>query len=94
VNRAASRKECALSNIGNNPEAWHLTFETLTEMKARELVHQHLIHHGTIYALQFVLQHNADRSLIEKMLLDARIMQDLIAATAATRGVPLPAQQT
>jgi hypothetical protein len=82
-----------VSNIENNPEAWHLTFEALTEMKARELIGQHFIHHGTIYALQFVLKHNADRSLIEKMLLDARTMQDLIAATAATRGVRLVSQQ-
>ncbi|GAB2914669.1 hypothetical protein GCM10027093_61540 [Paraburkholderia jirisanensis] len=82
-----------MSNIENNPEAWHSTFEALTEMKARELIDQHFIHHGTVYALQFVLKHNADRSLIEKMLLDARTMQDLIAATAATRGVQILSQQ-
>jgi hypothetical protein len=83
-----------VSNIENNPDAWYLTFEALTEMKARELIDQHFIHHGTVYALQFVLEHNADRSLIEKMLLDARTMQDLIAATAATRGVPLLSRQS
>jgi hypothetical protein len=82
-----------VSNIENNPDAWTLTFEALIEMKARELVDQHLIHHGAVYALQFVLEHNADRSLIEKMLLDARTMQDLIAATAAMRGVSLLSRQ-
>ena len=76
-----------MSNIGNNSDAWHLTFEALIEMRARELNDQHFIHHGAVYALQFVLKYDADRSLIEKMLLDARTMQDLISATAATRGL-------
>jgi hypothetical protein len=82
-----------VSNIGNNSDAWHLTFEALIEMRARELTDQHFIHQGTVYALQFVLRHNADRSLIEKMLLDARTMQDMISATAATRGLSLASRK-
>jgi hypothetical protein len=80
-----------MSNIGNNADAWDMTFKALNETSARELIDQHFIHHGAVYALQFVLNHGVDRPLIETMLLDARTLQDLISATAATRGLSIPA---
>jgi hypothetical protein len=80
-----------MSNIGNNADAWDTTFKALNETSARGLIDQHLIHHGAVYALQFVLNHGADRLLIETMLQDARTLQDLISATAATRGLSIAA---
>jgi hypothetical protein len=84
-------KGATMSDIENNADAWDMTFEALNETGARELIDQHFIHHGAVYALQFVLNHGADRPLIERMLLDARTLQDLISVTAATRGLDIPA---
>lgn len=77
-----------MSNISSN--AWDETCAQMLALESPELLAQHFMQHGVIYALNFVLEHDADRSLITKMLVDARAMQDLISATAATRGLRIP----
>lgn len=77
-----------MATIDNVPD-WEASRALILKLDGPGLIAQHLVQRGAVHALQSLVEFGVTTENVGRMLVDLKVMQDFVAATAAMRGIQL-----